>query len=177
MKRLFPVLLLFSVIVYFSSCEKDDICVEGDTPLLVIGFYDFEDTLEFKAVPNLRIKALVQMQGDSLLNDATAYGFSDRGSSGDSITIPLRISENVTPYQIISGSADNDEGNENGSIDTLSFTYTVNERFVSKACGFVANFNELDTVRNVFADDWIKRITVQETDVELSNTIHVKIFH
>jgi len=176
MRRFFPIFLLFSVTVHFSSCEKDDICVEGDTPLLIIGFYDIEDTLQFKAVPNLRIKALVEMDGDSLLNDPLTYGFSDRGSSGDSITIPLRISENSTPYQMISGSSDN-AGNENGSIDTLTFAYSVSEKFVSRACGFVANFNELDTLRNVMADDWIRRITLLETDIETTNTIHVKIFH
>ena len=174
MKRLFPVLLLFFVIVHFSSCEKDDICVEGDTPLLVIGFYNFLDTAAFKRVTNLRIKAL---DNDSILDSSVDFGFNDRGNSPDSITIPLRISEPSTSFQFITRSADDDEGNESGSIDTLTFTYNVNEKFVSRACGFVANFNALDTVRNVFDDDWIKQITIQEPNVELSNTIHVKIFH
>ena len=64
MKRLFPVFLLLLLIVQFSACEKDDICVEGDTPLLVVGFYDVVDS-SFKSVPNLRIRAL---DNDSILS-------------------------------------------------------------------------------------------------------------
>jgi len=176
MKRLFPVLLLLMIIVQAASCEKDDICVEGDTPLLVVGFYNIDDTTEFKSVTALRIKAL---DNDSILGleGSEEFGFSDRANSPDSITLPLQIADSSTTFQLVSNSADDEEGNETGSIDTITFIYTVNEEFISRACGFVAHFNELDTVRNVFEDDWIKRITLQETDVELSNTIHVKIFH
>ncbi|MEM9824872.1 MAG: hypothetical protein AAF985_27555, partial [Bacteroidota bacterium] len=60
-------------IIHFSSCEKDDICVEGDTPLLVIGFYDITDTT-FKSVNNLRI---LSTDNDSILNSTTEYGFTD----------------------------------------------------------------------------------------------------
>ena len=177
MKRLFPVLLLFSVIVHFSSCEKDDICVEGDTPLLVIGFYDIADTT-FKRVPNLRIRAL---DNDSILGleSAAEFGFSDRATSPDSIFLPLQINAQATQFQFISGSAaDADDATlETGSIDTLSFNYVVDEQFVSRACGFVANFNQLDTLRNVFADDWIKGINIVDSTVTNSNLIHVQIFH
>ena len=100
MKRLFPVFLLFSTIVHFSSCEKDDICVEGDTPLLVVGCYDIADTT-FKSVPNLRIKAL---DNDSILGleSSDEFGFSDRANSPDSIFLPLRINAQATQFQLIS---------------------------------------------------------------------------
>ena len=164
------------------ACEKDDICVEGDTPLLVIGFYDIADTTEFKTVPTMRIKALHSntFAEDSILdNDSYTrpeFEFNDRTNVTDSIFIPLRVSASNTDFVFISSSADEDEV-EIGNRDTLTFNYTVNEQFISRACGLVANFNELDTTRTVSDSDWIKRITVQETDVELSNTIHVKIFH
>ncbi len=175
MKRLFPILLLFVVIVHFSSCEKDDICVEGDTPFLVIGFYDITDTT-FKSVSNLRIKAL---DNDSILNNTSEYGFSDRSNSPDSIFVPLRISESTTMFELISNSASDEENStiETGNIDTLIFNYSVEERFISRACGFVANFNQLDTTRQVFSTDWIKGINIVDSTVTNSNLIHVQIFH
>ena len=173
MRRLFPILLLMTIIIYFSSCEKDDICVEGDTPLLIIGFYDVADTT-FKSVNNLRIRSL---DNDSILNSTIDYGFTDRSNSPDSISIPLRIADSNTTFQFISGSADDDDDNETGNIDVLQFNYTVAEDFVSRACGFVANFNNLDATRQVATDDWIKKIIILDTTITNSRRIHVQILH
>ncbi|MET1260399.1 DUF6452 family protein [Flagellimonas sp. DF-77] len=169
MRRIVPVFLIIVVLCYFSSCEKDDICVEGDTPLLIIGFFDVNDTTLAKTVPSLRI---VETSENIVVNT-----FTDRSSSLDSISIPLRITADATEFMFITDSADDDENNETGTIDTLTFDYTVNENFISRACGFVANFNGLDTTRTVYSTDWIKGISIQETDIEISNAIHVKIFH
>ncbi|MBT8237050.1 MAG: hypothetical protein HKP38_02180 [Croceitalea sp.] len=170
MKRLLPFLLVIVAFIWFSSCEKDDICVEGDTPLLVLGFYDINDTLVEKVVPSLRIK---EVQQDTILNT-----FTDRSSALDSIGMPLRLTVESTSFAFINNSAtDSDTQLETGNIDTLTFNYTVNEKYISRACGYVANFNELDTVRQVFTSDWIKRITILKSDIENSNAIHVKIFH
>lgn len=168
MKRFIPILLLTLGIIHFSSCEKDDICVEGDTPLLVIGFFDINDTLVSKNVPALRVRELTL--------DNVMTSFTDR-SSLDSIGLPLRLTAVTTGFAFITNSADDDDGNETGNIDTLSFDYTVNEKFISRACGFVGNYNGLDTTRQVFSTDWIKRISIVETEVENANAIHVKIFH
>lgn len=165
------------MIVQFSSCEKDDICVEGDTPLLVVGFYDIVDTT-FKSVNNLRIRAL---DNDSILGleSAEEFGFSDRANSPDSIFLPLRIDAMTTQFEFILDSADDDQDAtiDTGNIDTLTFDYLVNEQFVSRACGFVANFNDLDTTRQVFSTDWIKGINILDTTITNSNLIHVQIFH
>ena len=177
MKKLFLALLLLAIIAYFSACEKDDICVEGDTPLLVIGFYDVDDPTAFKTVSLLRIRALLESANETSLNNAEDFGFTDRSNVIDSIQIPLQIAESKTTFAFISASEDDDEGNETGIADTLEFSYTVNEKFISRACGFVANFNDLAITRQVSTSDWIKDIIVREADVELSNTIHVQIFH
>ena len=173
MKRLCPILLLFMAIIHFSSCEKDDICVEGDTPLLVIGFYDITDTT-FKSVNNLRI---LSTDNDSILNSTTEYGFTDRSNSPDSISMPLRISETTTTFQFISGSSSDDDGNEIGNIDELQFNYTVESSFVSRACGFVASYIDLDIPREVTEEDWIRSINIIESNITASNRIHVQIFH
>ena len=169
MKRLLPILFLLSI-VQFSSCEKDDICVEGDTPLLIIGFFDAEDTTASKNVSRLRVR-------ESGL-DTIVDTFDDR-TNRDSIGLPLRIASSSTEFVFIINSRDDEETEEElGNRDTLRFNYEVNERFVSRACGFVANYNSLDTVRQVRPDeDWIKRITLVDTNIVNSNAIHVKIFH
>lgn len=170
MKKILPIFLILTALCYFSSCEKDDICVDGDTPLLVIGFFDAADTTESKSVPSLRIRALGF--------EASPTTFTDR-SNQDSIGIPLQIDANSSGFVFINDSGDDPEieGVDTGNIDTLTFTYSINEEFVSRACGFVANFAELDTTRQVFSTDWIKRIQIVNPTVETSSTIHVKIFH
>ena len=98
MKKLIPVLLLSILLVYFSSCEKDDICVDGDTPNLVIGFFDSADTTLAKVVPSLRIK---EIQLDTVINTIT-----DRSSNLDSIGVPLRTNTASTSFAFIIDSAD-----------------------------------------------------------------------
>jgi len=168
MKRILLSIFIILPILYFSSCEKDDICVEGDTPLLVIGFFDVNDTTTAKAVPSLRI-------GETSTNLVIST-FSDRSNS-DSIAIPLLLNAASTEFVFITNSRDDENNNEAGNLDTLTFNYTVREKFVSRACGFVGTFNGLDTTRTVFSSDWIKRITIVEPNVEFSDAIHVKIFH
>lgn len=172
MKKILPSLLITLLLVHFASCEKDDICVDGDTALLIIGFYDAEDTTEFKAVPSLRIRAI----DNNTIFESDA--FTDRANSPDSIFIPLRIDATNTTYEFIINSEDDDTtSEETGNRDTLTFNYTVSERFISRACGFVANYNGLDTTRANIGSDWISKLTILNENIENSNNIHVKIFH
>ncbi len=173
MKRISLVLFILIIFVNFSSCEKDDICVDGDTPFLIVGFYDFADTTVFKSVSSLRIRST---DNESIYSSST---FTDQATVSDSIFIPLRLDANNTSYEfILNSDGDSEATRETGTIDTLSFTYNLGEQFVSRACGFVANYNELDTVRTVTAQDWIRRITILENTITNNPTaIHVKIFH
>lgn len=170
MKRILISVILINFIVFLASCEKDDICVEGDTPLLVVGFFDdnAEDDNTAKNVENLGI---IEIQGNLLLNTI---------GSVDSIAFPLRSDTTRTSFQLIRNAQLNEEdGNTTitGEGNPVAFTYVVNRSFVSRACGFVANYNQLDTLRDVSDTDWIKRIDVVTSDIENSNMIHVKIFH
>ncbi|MER3318603.1 MAG: DUF6452 family protein [Allomuricauda sp.] len=172
MKKIIPILLIVSMLYYVSSCEKDDICVDGDTPLLVIGFFDIEDTTAAKAVSSIRIR---NIDIDSVLTNST---FGDRSNSPDSLLVPLRSSATSTMYHIISGSQDDtDSGEETGNIDTLTISYDLGEAFVSRACGFVVNYNNITVTLNEGAENWIQDISVVQPNVENTDSIHVKIFH
>ena len=172
MKKIIPILLIAVMLYYVSSCEKDDICVDGDTPLLVIGFFDIEDTTVAKTVSSIRIR---NIDIDSILTNAS---FSDRSNSPDSLQVPLRSNAVTTMYQIISGSQDDaDTGEETGNIDTLTISYDLGEAFVSRACGFVVNYNNITVTLNEGAENWIKDISVVQPNVANTDSIHVKIFH
>ena len=170
MKKILPILLIAFIFFNVASCEKDDICVDGDTPLLVIGFFDVDNPTERKDVPSLRIKEVIL---DSNINT-----IADRTSNLDSIGIPLRIDATSTQFAFITNSADDDTtGEETGNIDTLAISYTMREAFVSRACGFVANYDGLNATIPASTTNWIQDITIVQQTVENSSNIHVKIFH
>jgi|SRR6056297_643074 len=172
MKKIIPILLIAATLYFVSSCEKDDICVEGDTPLMVIGFFNIDDTTAAKRVSSIRIRSI---DIDSVLSNAS---FSDRSNSPDSLQVPLRSNATTTMYQIISNSADDDETDqETGNIDTLSISYELGEAFISRACGFVVNYNNITVTVPESAENWIQDIKVVQPNVENTNNIHVKIFH
>jgi hypothetical protein len=172
MKKIIPILLIASMLFYVSSCEKDDICVDGDTPLLVIGFFDIADTTLVKNVPSIRIR---NIDIDSIL---TNQSFTDRSESPDSLQVPLRSTTTTTMYQIISESADDEETElETGNIDTLTISYELGEAFVSRACGFVTNYKNISVTLTESAENWIQDIKVVQPNVENTDNIHVKIFH
>ena len=153
--------------LFFTHCEKDDICVEGDTPLLILRFYDVADTSTPKEVPSLRVVGLGQ--------STTVNTITDRASS-DSIAIPLRINEANTTFLLITDSADEDEV-ETGNIDTLTFNYTTNEVFISRACGFIANYEGLSDELTADSQNWIQNIEIVSPQVQKLDSAHVKIFH
>lgn len=163
----FGILLL---IITISACEKDDICVEGDTPQLVIRFYDAENTTEFKAVPNLRVVGAGK--------NVTVNTFTDRGTL-DSIAIPLNPGETISEFLFIIDSADDEDGFEAGNIDGLDFSYEVQEEFIGRACGFIANYENLTATTTPDAEIWIQNVEVAKAMVKTEDTLsaHVKIFH
>ena len=162
-------------IVNFSSCQRDDICVDGDTPLLIVGFFDIDDTTEFKPVNSLRV---ISLDNNTIYSSET---FTDQSTVSDSIFIPLQIDASSTTYAFIIDS-DGDENatqaSETGNTDNLVFSYEVGEEFVSRACGFVANYNDLAAAATPDDENFIQSITIVDTNITNNpTTINVKIFH
>lgn len=163
---------LFMVsVLSFSSCEKDDICVDADTALLIIRFYDAANPTEFKPVESLRVVGVG--------NTFTVNTIADRTSTLDSIAIPLKTNTLLTAFNFITNSEDDDNGAEIGNSDQIAFNYEVNESFKSRACGFVAIYNNLNTDFTATPEDWIQTIEIVKPTVQTEETVtaHVKIFH
>ena len=143
--------LLFLAIIALSSCEKDDICVENITPKLIIRFYDVSNPTETKEVPSLNVWSDGR---DTIINNQTL----------DSIAIPLDINSNQTIYNFRS----------NSIIDQLTIDYILNEVYISRSCGFIANYSSLSITSS---NNWIQDIDIVSQDIENENSAHVQIRH
>lgn len=168
MRKLRWVLLTLIFIGVIASCEKDDICVEGNTPLLVLEFFDAANPTVTKNVTTLRIVGEGQ--------NSTVNTFADR-SNLSSVSLPLKTDNDQTTFYIIANSASNDAGQETGNVDTLTFSYDRIEDFVSRACGFIVNYENVSPELSAGSANWITDIEVIRASVTNSDSTHVKIFH
>ncbi|MCJ7465105.1 MAG: DUF6452 family protein [Maribacter sp.] len=164
MNKIHLLILILVALLAFSACEKDDICVDGDTPLLVIRFYDVSDTTLVKTVPGLEVRGL--FTPDSVLNTIP-------NASLDSIAIPLRVDSINTSFIFSEKLSDDDPVNN----DTLLFTYSNKQVYISRACGYVANYENLSSSLTGDAANWIKKITIDTLLIANSISAHVKIYH
>ena len=132
---------------------------------MIIRFYDVEDTTELKDVPGLVVKGI----GDSEPLDVI------ENVSLNQIELPLRVDANSTSFSLLRRLTPTSAPN----TDFLDFTYTPQEVFVSRACGFIANYDSLEANLATTPPDtlWIKGISLQTTRITISDTTHVKIFH
>lgn len=152
-------------ILLFSGCEKDDICVDAVTPQLIIRFYDNENFLNTKDVVNLKV--IGEDMEEPIINRVTT----------DSIAIPLRTLEDTTTFVFLTNSGDDDEGNEVGIPDTITFTYLRNEIYVSRACGYKTNYEQLSYTTPIEDFDWITNLIIVNNDVTDETAAHINIYH
>lgn len=164
MKKLTIIALVLLIANSFWSCEKDDICAEGTptTPNVVIEFYDAANPENLKPVTNLKI---------------VSPGFPDmENQTGVSkIKIPLKTNEDVTTFQFIQNGYDNDLTNDN--TDELTFNYSREDIYVSRACGYKTVFQL--TEDPILTDDgslWILSRFVNQSNIQNENETHIKIY-
>ena len=161
-------ILLLTCLLTVASCEKDDICVEGNTPLMVIEFFDINNRDTPKNVTALRVVGEGQTVTVNTVADRTAL---------NKINIPLKTIEDSTSYLLISNSADNDDDVETGNIDIVNFNFARVEDFKSRACGFIVTYEELDAALQTDTDNWIQEIEIIRAQIINSDSTHVKIYH
>lgn len=175
MKKIISFLLLFAF--GLSGCEKDDICDANTptTPRLIITFYDINNSTVRKKVTNLKVIGLDQKEG--IIFNKSAIDEAKYLTSSDSIAIPLRTDANTTTYDFILNS-----GNANAALvntDRITFDYTHQEVYVSRACGFKSTFSGLTFLRTdqPNADGlWMQDIFILKTNIEYENETHLKVF-
>ena len=153
------------------ACEKDDICIDEITPYFIIRFYDADDPEFNKSVIDVK----VQLEGiDGLYEDdgLTIKAFTD------SIAIPVKVTEDITKFKLtVLKSDENDNLVENEDI--LNVTYTRENVFVSRSCGYKTLYYGVIVQLQEDENNWIKLIEPTEDPLNIVNqdSAHVKIFH
>lgn len=166
MKKVLTLLLI--TMFSFSGCEKDDICDANTstTPRLVIEFYDLSNPTVLKNVTNLKV-----------IGEGMTEGIVFNGN-GNTVSIPLKTTENSTTYRFIlnSGSA------SFSSEDEIKFDYSRENIYVSRACGFKTIFTFDSSIPIIHTSvpstksKWMQNISVEKSNIVNENETHVKIY-
>ncbi|MCF6296814.1 MAG: DUF6452 family protein [Flavobacteriaceae bacterium] len=153
------------LIVLFTACERDDICIDPITPKLIIRFYDKNDPSEFKKALKLKIQ-IEGIDGD-YQNETT-----------DSIAIPIKTTEDITKYTLTITEILDDETTVE-HVDTFDLTYTRIDEFISRSCGYKTLFHNTEIPIASVTNNWINSIEIIDDEQNILNEIsaHVKIFH
>lgn len=175
MKNRFRILFLFCAAFASWQCERDDICPEntGSTPLLILKFSDYNDPENLKDAPSLTIKAISE-EGNFI-----SY------TTVDSIAIPLKIFENYTEYEFTINDMDPDdqdeeeEENPDPNTDIVTFSYTTEEVYLNRACGYIVNYQMNNAVVQPENPNnrWIRQITILQPEVANETNAHINILH
>ena len=163
--------ILFIGLVTLISCERDDICIEETTPYLIIRFYDYDDPQFYKKVVDIKVE-LEGVEGFYEDDETTITAFTD------SIAIPIKVTEDITEFKLTISQIDEDD-NIVENEDNFILTYTRENLFVSRSCGFKTVYNDALTDLEVDNDNWILSYEPTEDPLNIDNqeSAHVKIFH
>jgi len=145
---------IFLVSVIFFACEKDDFCTQNPvTPNLILRFYD---NLDRETLKNVETFYVWPEGKDTIFENV----------STDSIYIPLNSLATETVYNLSTGN----------DVNKFTVTYTPEEEYISRSCGFRVVFNEVTFSSN--PTTWIKDFTPSTlTTINNQNSAHVQIFH
>lgn len=162
-KILIPVLMLIAVFSW--NCEKDDICSEttSTTPRLIMQFYDINNPITPKNVTSLLVTAN---------NGADTLAIFNAESK---IELPLHILSDLTQYRFTINSNNTTFDN----TEELTFNYTRDDMFVSRACGYKTIF-VLDDTSPIIQDNgpdgrWMQNVTVEQPNILTENEVHVSV--
>lgn len=165
MKRTILSLIILSGIIFFSGCEKDDICVDAATPQLVIRFYDQFDTALLKEVSALNVQGILDDENFPVITNVSLT----------EIKVPLRADGTMSSF-IITRNLDPDD-ETTADIDTLTLNYELNPQFANRACGYVMNFENIQGTVST-ENNWMQGIEILTPSLIQNDTIaNVKIFH
>ena len=160
------------IVFSFLGCEKDDICdkTTSTTPRIILEFYDNAQQTTLKNVSNLKVI------GVGLSDSLKVFNAESK------IQLPLKITNEdneITSFRLILNSTIPASLNE----DIITFNYTKNTIYVSRACGYKTTFNLLSDASGFIREDtttpdgeWIKGFTIVTRQINNENETHIKIF-
>jgi len=140
--RSYKFFLLFFLI---TSCEKDDICLQGsdNTNKITIGFINSE----YESSSSVSLKNIRGVNKDSIIH---------KDINTDQLKLPLNTSSNRTDYIL----------NYNEIDDTLSIKHRTIHEYLNRGCGFISNFildKATEDLDNSYG--WIKKISIVKDSI------------
>ncbi|MBP4137642.1 MULTISPECIES: DUF6452 family protein [Flavobacterium] len=179
MKKIISLFLLLAF--GFSGCEKDDICDANTptTPRLVLTFYFADQPTVLKPVTSLKVYGEGQDATKGIIFNETAITDELKYTTNASkILIPLDPSKDSVTYHFISNFSTTNPALQNDDI--LKFTYTRENVYVSRACGFKTIYKLNTSVERLGGENintyWMKNINVITPNIESENETHVEVF-
>ena len=156
----FKILILFIGLGFFTQCEKDDICissVEGTPDLIVLMLENKNNTQKTPSGFTIR-----PLGTENIL----------AVSSGDSLVLPLQITEAVTQFEFILN-----QGSQDENIDTLQINYQRVDQFINRACGYRANFilDQSPILILNSGNNWIKGAVILKDTISDETAAHLGI--
>ena len=155
--------IFLTTIVLIFSCEPDDICLSSteDTPRLIIGFYEI-NTNKLKEVENLKIQGI---GNDQVYIHETI----------DSIGIPLKNKEHLTSFNLTKDFIQDKPGS--GNNDKIFINHDSNFIYLSRACGYINNYEINNVVIENDNENWILNSQISSSKIKDEKSIHIKIYH
>ena len=129
--------------LFFLSCEKDDICIEGseNTNRITIGFIDNES----KNPTGITLSFIKGINNDSIIESF----------SGDELKLPLMVNSNETKYIL----------EQNEVKDTLIIFHQTNHLYLNRSCGFKSNFLIKSKTEIIKESGWIREISIVQDSI------------
>ena len=162
---MYKIILKIGMLLFFTtliSCEKDDICIEENTPHLIIRFYNNLNPTETKSVEQLKVSV------KNSLNQEVQIG---KIATLDSIVVPLNVDIDQTEILL----SKNTNGT-NDNMDSFTLNYTRDEVYVSRSCGYKILYKDVQ-IDNPATNDWIVNIIKNNANIENETAAHLSIFH
>ncbi len=156
MKILLRFIGIIAVFFFVQSCQHSDICPADTpgTPRLVIQFFDDQRPGLIKPVTGFNARVI----GD------TTYYFNT--PVNDSVVaLPLQTNRHKTTYELVLHQDDSTKTKR----DTITFTYTPEDVFINRACGFKSIFTDLGIEWKETKTGWIKNRRIADTAKQVKN--------
>lgn len=179
MKKTKLFFLFLILIISYYGCERDDLCPETTptTPSLIISSFDINEQGSKKTIFGLTVK------GEGVNNFLEGY----KKVSRDSIVLPLNTIGSTSVYKFYSNSDIDDNGTPldesddivSGNEDIITISYTTENVFVSRACGYKTVFKDVSISIENDGDNWIQLIQPVNNpqSVEDEAATHFLLFH
>ncbi|WP_242134817.1 DUF6452 family protein [Aestuariivivens marinum] len=171
MKKI-SLLILVLILTSHFSCERDDICPEttSTTPRLIIDLHDFSNQEEKKNVLDLRVQGVDN-------NDALP-GY-DVVRATDDLILPLRTDSNTTQFKLHINYLKKEDGTIEGNEDIITISYSTEEIYVSRACGYKTIFKNVTLTIEPDGENWIKlkESLTDNQSIEDETKAHFILYH